>query len=53
MNRAGWLQARRMKTFRDVRGRREAGELPGMSERQFRRYGGHQSRSPTWCRMTS
>jgi hypothetical protein len=46
MNRAAWLQARRMKTFRDVWGRWEAGELLGMSERQFRRYGGHQAGVP-------
>ena len=46
MNRAAWLQDRRMQKFRDVlsrweRGRlsmMEAGELLGMSERQFRRY---------------
>jgi hypothetical protein len=47
MNRARWLQDRRMQKFRDVLGRWEAGELSmmeagellGMSERQFRRYG--------------
>ena len=46
MNRAAWLQDRRMQKFRDVFGRWEAGELSmmeagellGMSERQFRRY---------------
>ena len=46
MNRAAWLQDRRMKKFRDILGRweagdlsmLEAGELLGMSERQFRRY---------------
>jgi transposase len=46
MNRAAWLQDRRMQKFRDVFGRweagdlsmMEAGELLGMSERQFRRY---------------
>ena len=46
MNRAAWLQDRRMQKFRDVLGRWEAGklsmveagELLGMSERQFRRY---------------
>lgn len=46
MNRAAWLQDRRMQKFRDVFGRWEAGdlsmveagELLGMSERQFRRY---------------
>ena len=46
MNRATWLQDRRMQKFRDVLGRwqagelsmMEAGELLGMSERQFRRY---------------
>src|ERR1700727_3100106 len=46
MNRAAWLQDRRMQKFRDVlsgweRGglsMGEAGELLGMSERQFRRY---------------
>ena len=46
MNRATWLQGRRMQKFRDVLSRWEAGELsmmdggesPGMSERQFRRY---------------
>jgi transposase len=46
MNRATWLQDRRMQKFRDVLGRWEvgelsmsdAGELLGMSERQFRRY---------------
>ncbi len=48
MNRAAWLQDRRMKKFRDVLSRWEAGELSmmeagellGMSERQFRRYRG-------------
>ena len=46
MNRAAWLQDRRMQKFWDVFGRWEAGELSmmeagellGMSERQFRRY---------------
>lgn len=46
MNRTAWLQDRRMKKFRDVLSRwergelsmMEAGELLGMSERQFRRY---------------
>ena len=46
MNRTTWLQDRRMQKFRDVLGRwesgwlsmMEAGELLGMSERQFRRY---------------
>jgi transposase len=46
MNRAAWLQDRRMQKFRDVLSRWEAGrlsmieagELLGMSERQFRRY---------------
>jgi transposase len=46
MNRAKWLQDRRMQKFLDVLGRweagslsmLEAGELLGMSERQFRRY---------------
>ena len=46
MNRAAWLQDRRMKKFVDVLGRwerselsaLEAGEMLGMSERQFRRY---------------
>jgi hypothetical protein len=46
MNRATWLQDRRMLKFRDVLSRWErrelsmidAGELLGMSERQFRRY---------------
>jgi hypothetical protein len=46
MNRATWLQDRRMLKFRDVLSRwerrqlsmLEAGELLGMSERQFRRY---------------
>ena len=46
MNRATWLQDRRMQKFRDVLSRwdrgelsmLEAGELLGMSERQFRRY---------------
>ena len=46
MNRATWLQRRRMLRFRDVLNRwerrelsmMEAGELLGMSERQFRRY---------------
>ena len=45
MNRTTWLQDRRMQKFRDVLGRwesgelsmMEAGELLGMSERQFRR----------------
>ena len=45
MNRATWLQDRRMQKFRDVLSRwerrelsmLEAGELLGMSERQFRR----------------
>jgi hypothetical protein len=48
MNRAAWLQDRRMKKFRDVLSRwevgelsmMEAGELLGMSERQLRRYRG-------------
>src|ERR1700675_1665333 len=48
MNRAAWLQDRRMQKFRDVLSRLEAGELSmmeagellGMSERQFRRYRG-------------
>ena len=46
MRRAAWLQDRRMQKFRDVLSRwdrgdlsmLEAGELLGMSERQFRRY---------------
>jgi transposase len=46
MNRTTWLQDRRMKKFRDVLSRwerkelsaMEAGEILGMSERQFRRY---------------
>jgi len=46
MNRTTWLQDRRMQKFRDVLTRwergalsmMEAGELLGMSERQFRRY---------------
>lgn len=46
MNRAAWLQDRRMRKFMDVLGRwenrelsaLEAGEILGMSERQFRRY---------------
>ena len=46
MNRTRWLQDRRMQKFRDVLSRwergtlsmMEAGELLGMSERQFRRY---------------
>ena len=46
MNRATWLQGRRMLKFREVLSRweqrelsmMEAGELLGMSERQFRRY---------------
>jgi hypothetical protein len=46
MNRATWLEDRRMQKFRDVLSRwerrelsmMEAGELLGMSERQFRRY---------------
>jgi hypothetical protein len=46
MNRTTWLQDRRMEKFRDVLSRwerrelsmMEAGELLGMSERQFRRY---------------
>src|SRR5919201_3259639 len=46
MNRATWLQDRRMQKFLDVLGRwqagelsmMEAGELLGMSDRQFRRY---------------
>jgi Helix-turn-helix domain len=46
MNRTMWLQDRRMQKFRDVLSRwesgelsmMEAGELLGMSERQFRRY---------------
>ncbi len=46
MNRAAWLPDRRMRKFRDVLSRweagalsmMEAGELLGMSERQFRRY---------------
>ena len=48
MNRAAWLQDRRMKKFRDILSRwelgelsmMEAGELLGISERQFRRYRG-------------
>ena len=48
MNRTAWLQDRRMQKFRDVLSRwergdlsmMEAGELLGMSERQFRRYRG-------------
>ena len=46
MNRTAWLQDRRMQKFRDVLSRwerkelsaLEAGEVLGMSERQFRRY---------------
>ena len=46
MKRAAWLQERRMQKFLDVLSRwesgdlsmLEAGELLGMSERQFRRY---------------
>src|SRR5215472_8258522 len=46
MNRTAWLQDRRMAKFRDVLSRwerkelsaQEAGEILGMSERQFRRY---------------
>lgn len=46
MNRTGWLQDRRMQKFRDVLSRwerselsmMEAGELLGISERQFRRF---------------
>jgi Helix-turn-helix domain len=46
MKRAAWLQDRRMQKFRDVLSRWEsgglslmdAGELLGMTERQFRRY---------------
>ena len=46
MNRTAWLQDRRMQKFRDVLSRcerrelsmMEAGELLGVSERQFRRY---------------
>ncbi|MBZ9896528.1 helix-turn-helix domain-containing protein [Mesorhizobium sp. BR1-1-6] len=46
MKRTAWLQDRRMQKFRDVLSRwnggdlsmMEAGELLGMSERQFRRY---------------
>src|SRR5258708_27153719 len=46
MNRTTWLQDRRMQKFRDVLSRwerkelsaLEAGEVLGMSERQFRRY---------------
>ena len=46
MNRTAWLQDRRMQKFRDVLSRwerkelsaREAGEILGVSERQFRRY---------------
>jgi Helix-turn-helix domain len=46
MNRTAWLQDRRMQKFRDVLSRwergalsmMEAGELLGMSVRQFRRY---------------
>jgi transposase len=46
MNRTAWLQDRRMQKFRDVLSRwesgalsmMEAGELLGLSERQFRRY---------------
>ena len=46
MNRTAWLQDRRMQKFRDVLSRwerselsmMEAGELLGISERQFRRF---------------
>jgi transposase len=46
MNRTAWLQDRRMQKFRDVLNRwerkelsaQEAGEILGVSERQFRRY---------------
>src|SRR2546428_12947853 len=46
MDRTTWLQDRRMQKFRDVLSRwerkhlsaQEAGEILGMSERQFRRY---------------
>jgi transposase len=46
MNRTAWLQDRRMQKFRDVLSRwerkelsgQEAGEILGISERQFRRY---------------
>ena len=46
MTRTAWLQDRRMQKFREVLSRwdggdlsmQEAGELLGMSERQFRRY---------------
>jgi hypothetical protein len=46
MNRTAWLQDRRMQKFRDVLSRwerrelsgLEAGEILGVSERQFRRY---------------
>jgi transposase len=46
MNRTTWLQDRRMQKFRDVLSRwerkelsaQEAGEILGVSERQFRRY---------------
>ena len=46
MNRTAWLQDRRMQKFRDVLSRwerkelsaLEAGEILGMSDRQFRRY---------------
>jgi hypothetical protein len=55
MNRATWLQDRRIQRFRDVLSRwkrkelsaMEAGELLGCSERQFRRY---RTRTGAGCR---
>jgi hypothetical protein len=57
MNRAAWLQDRRMQKFRDVLSRwergelsmMEAGELLGMSERQFRRYRGRYEEDGAEC----
>ena len=57
MNRATWLQDRRMQKFLDVLGRweagklsmMEAGELLGMSERQFRRYLGRYEKTGLRC----
>ena len=56
MNRATWLQDRRIQRFRDVLSRwkrkelsaMEAGELLGCSERQFRRY---RTRTGAGCRF--
>ena len=62
MKRTAWLQDRKMQKFRDVMSRwerkelsaNEAGELLGISERQFRRYRlprDNQDENPATIRM--